>query len=187
MSIPSSLLTQQHFDQVRSFYDGAPTTLTRAARGYRVLLAHYFNLLIPPGASVLEIGCGSGGLLALLHAGKKTGLDLSATQIAAARQRVPEAEYFVQAGEELTLPGTYDIILVSDTLNLAADVQLLLARLHPVSHTGTRIILNFHSALWRPVLTLARWLGLKSAQPHSSWLATAGHVKKCGYRRTSTG
>jgi hypothetical protein len=109
----------------------------------------------------------------LLNARKKTGVDLSATQIEAARQRLPEADFFVQAGEELALPEVYDIIVVSDTLNLAADDQLLLARLHAVSHPGTRVLLNFYSSLWRPVLTLAHWLGLKSEQPHSSWLTTS--------------
>ena len=164
--------TQRHLTHVREFYDAAPTKTHWAAAGYRTLLAHYFNLLIPTGASVLEIGCGSGELLARLRAGKKTGVDLSSSQIAAARARVPEAEFVVQAGECLDLQDRYDIIIVSDTLNLAADVQLLLSRLHSVSHPGTRVLLNFHSSVWRPLFTLARWLGLKSPQPQSSWLAS---------------
>ena len=55
---------------------------------YRKLLAHYYNLLIPAEASVLEIGCGSGELLAQLRAARKVGIDLSPVQIAAAQARL---------------------------------------------------------------------------------------------------
>ncbi len=173
MSPTLSEATRQHLRRISAFYDHAPTQSTWGARCYRSLLAHYYNLLIPADARILEIGCGSGELLALLRAGHKTGIDLSARQIEAARQRLPDATLVVQAGEELALEGTFDVIIISDTLNLAADVQRLLERLHRISHPGTRLILNFQNSLWRPLLTLARLLGFKAAQPQNSWLASA--------------
>jgi SAM-dependent methyltransferase len=169
----ASDLTQRHLEKIRAFYDAAPTAPGGAARGYRAWLAHYYNLLIPAGASVLEVGCGSGELLARLHAGRKVGVDLSPVQIAAARVRLPAAEFHVQAGENLELGGTFDYIVISETLNTAADIQLLLERLHPVSHADTRLVFNFYSALWRPVLAVAGWCGLHAPQPQSSWLSTA--------------
>ena len=169
-----SSLAREHLDRVRTFYDAAPTVPLPGARAYRALLAHYYNLLIPADASVLEIGCGSGELLARLRAARKTGLDLSAPQIAAARQRVPGAEFFVQAGELINLGDRrFDVIIISDTLNLAADVQHLLERLHLVSHPGTRLLINFQNSLWRPLLSLVRVLGLKAEQPQNSWLASS--------------
>lgn len=164
-------LTRRHLEEIRSHYETAPTDPGRTGRGYRRLLSHYYNLLIPAGASVLEIGCGAGELLSLLKAARKTGIDLSPTQIAAARTRVPEGDFRVQAGEFLDLPDRYDIIIISDTLNLAADAHQLLTRLHAVAHADTRLILNCHSALWRPLFTLTRWLGLMHRPPPSSWLA----------------
>ncbi len=178
MAITSDL-TQQHLEKIRAFYDAAPTEPNAIARHYRRLLARYYNLLIPAGASVLEIGCGSGELLALLHAGRKTGIDLSATQIAAARRRLPDADFHVQAGEMLNLTGTFDCIIISDTLNLVADVQQLLANLHQVSHPDTRLLINYHSSLWRPFLTLGRWFGAKSKEPQSSWLNTEDAHNLC--------
>jgi len=162
----------QHLAKLRAFYDAAPTEVNRPAHSYRGLLAHYYNLLIPANASVLEIGCGSGELLARLRAGRKVGIDLSPVQVAAARVRLPEAEFHVQAGELLDLTGSFDCIIISETLNFAADVQLLLERLHRVSHADTRLIFNFHSTLWRPVLALAERLGLRAKQLQSSWLST---------------
>lgn len=169
-----SALAREHLEKVRSFYDAAATTPLPGASAYRTLLAHYYNLLIPTEASVLEIGCGSGELLVQLRAGKKAGIDLSATQIEAARRRVPSAEFFVQSGELIDLGARrYDVIIISDTLNLAADVQHLLEKLHAVSHPGTRLLINFQNSLWRPALTLMRWMGLKAPQPQNSWLASS--------------
>ena len=173
MQTEISALAREHLERVRAFYDAAPVEPQAGARAYRSLLAHYYNLLIPHDASVLEIGCGSGQLLARIRAARKTGLDLSFRQIEAARQRVPDAEFFVQAGELVELGRQFDVIIISDTLNLAADVQHLLERLHAVSHADTRLILNFQNSLWRPFLTLARVLGLKSPQPQNSWLASS--------------
>jgi len=158
---------------MRDFYDGASPKIKAPARHYRALLARYYNLLIPPGASVLEIGCGAGELLAALRAGRKTGIDLSPVQIAAARQRLPEAEFHVQAGELIELKERFDVIIVSDTLNLAGDVQRLFEQLHTVAQPGTRLLINFQSAVWRPLFSLARMLGLQAPQPLNSWLASA--------------
>jgi SAM-dependent methyltransferase len=173
MQLEISALAREHLDRVREFYDAAPAESKPGARAYRRLLAHYYNLLVPADASVLEIGCGSGELLAQIRAAHKTGIDLSEHQIAAARRRVPDAEFFTQPGELLALGRAFDVIIVSDTLNLAADVQRLLERLQAVAHEDTRLIVNFQNTLWRPTLTLARWLGLKAPQPQNSWLATS--------------
>lgn len=165
--------TRKHLERMREHFDRATTSPNWAARGYRRLLAHYYNLLIPADASVLEIGCGSGELLAQLQARQKTGVDLSPGQIAAARERLPEARFEVQAGEELSIEGKFDYIIISDTLNLAADVQLVLERLHAVSHADTRLVMNYFSSLWRPLLTISDWLGLRSPQTQSSWISSA--------------
>jgi hypothetical protein len=128
-------------------------------------------LIVPAEASVLEVGCGSGELLARIRAARKTGIDLSERQIAAARLRVPDATFHVVAGELAELNEQFDVIIISDTLNRAADVQQLLQTLQGSAHAGTRLIINFQNSLWRPLLSLARGLGLKSKEPENSWLA----------------
>src|SRR5687767_9688271 len=144
-----SALAREHLDRVRAFYDAAPTEPLAGARAYRALLAHYYNLLIPADATVLEIGCGSGELLAQIRAKRKVGVDISAAQIAAARARVPDGTFVAQAGELLELEEKFDVIIISDTLNLAADVQRLLERVQTVAHADTRLLLNFQNTLWR--------------------------------------
>lgn len=164
-------LTANHLENLRQFFDRTARPLPAPARFYRKLLAHYYNLLIPEDAAVLEIGCGCGELLAQLRTRRVTGVDISSAQIALARARVPHAQWHVQAGESLELAGTFDYIIVSDTLNLAADAQEFLSRLQRVSHPGTRLLLNFHSNLWHPLFFLAQAIGLRRPAPESSWLS----------------
>jgi len=173
MSTAVSEINAEHLEVVRAWYDAKPDELNWASRGYRAMLAHYYNLLIPADASVLEVGCGSGGLLGRLHARRRVGIDLSAAQVAKAREGCPDCEFHREAAEALSLTERFDFIVISDTLNFAADVQRILELLHHVTHPRTRLLLNYPSALWRPVLALARGLGIKPAEPASNWLATS--------------
>jgi len=166
-------ITRAHLEKIRAYYDRTAEESHWASRSYRSLLAHYYRLIIPADASVLEIGCGTGELLSQIPAARKVGIDLSAAQIEQARRRVPDGEFHVQAGEALQLSERFDYIIISDTLNFAADVQSLLARLQSCSHAGTRLVVNFQNSLWRPALALAGLLRLRHREPQSSWLAAS--------------
>jgi SAM-dependent methyltransferase len=169
---PLGELARRHLEQIKSHFE-QEKPVSGAALSYRRTLAHYFNLIIPADATVLEIGCGSGALLELLNARKVTGVDISPAQIERARRRLPQGSFEVQAGETLDLGGrTFDYIIISDTLNMVADVQQLLERLHTAAHHETRIVINFHNSLWRPLLSVCRGLGLARRAPQSSWLST---------------
>jgi SAM-dependent methyltransferase len=173
--VPKALpeLIARHLDRVRAWYDEAPLRRYALSIGYRVMLAHYYSLLIPAESSVLEVGCGSGELLARLPARRRVGIDLSARQIEAAKERAPDCEFHVQAAEAIDLGERFDVIVISDTLNFAADVQMVLEGLHSVSHPATRLIVNYPSALWRPAYAVANALGLKASSPPSNWLTTS--------------
>ena len=172
MTAPLGRLSEEHLASVRAHFDSRPPTTPSAGRSYRRLLAGYYNLLIPPSSSVLEVGCGDGELLALIDARRKTGIDLCDTQLARARARMPEGTFFAQAGELLDLGETFDVIIVSETLDLAADVQLLFEKLATVATPETRLIINFHNNLWRPVFAIGEWLGLRTPVPSANWLST---------------
>jgi SAM-dependent methyltransferase len=169
-SIPT--LLEKHLEQLRSFYQSAPTEPTRGGRFYRKLLAGYYRDLISPDASVLEIGCGGGHLLALLPNRDVVGVDIAEKQIAAACALLTEGEFHVMAGEDLKLDRKFDVVVLSETLNFAADVQRILEKVHAVSHPGTRLILNFHSGLWRPFLSLGTALGVRAEHPPCNWLSS---------------
>lgn len=164
-------LLEQQLDKLRAFYQAAPAEPTKGGCFYRKLLAGYYRDLIPADASVLEIGCGSGYLLGLLPNRDVVGIDLSEKQIEAARARVPYGQFHVMAGEYLRLERKFDFVILSETLNFAADVQRILENVHAVSHRRTRLILNFHSSLWRPLLGLGTAFGIRAAHPACNWLS----------------
>jgi SAM-dependent methyltransferase len=170
-AFPPTLL-ERHLDKLRAFYDAQPTEPTSAGRFYRKLLATYYRNLIPAKASVVEIGCGAGNLLELLPNRDVTGIDLAEKQIAAARARLPHGKFHVMAGEKLALDRTFDFVILSETLNFAADVQKILENVHSVSHNRTRLILNFHSLLWWPFISLGTALGIRAAHPPCNWLSS---------------
>jgi SAM-dependent methyltransferase len=160
-----------------AFYDDPALKVGWAAEAYHEMLAHYYNLFIPPDASVLEIGCGNGRLLGNLRASQITGVDLSERLLGEARKRMPDVTFHVQAGETLTLDEQFDCIIVSETINFAADVQVLLERLHAVSHPRTRLIVNYFNNLWQPLSALATLAGMRARQPETNWLS-ASDVRK---------
>ncbi len=168
---PVSALVEAHLNRLREHYDQC-TNITQAAQDYRLIVAKYYNLLIQPASSVLEIGCGAGGLLSLLHARERCGVDPSVVQIGLAKERLPEGEFYVQAGETLHLPDRkFDYIILSETANLAADVQQIFQNLKSVSHEETRLIINIYSALWRPLIWFATAVGWRARHPESNWLS----------------
>jgi SAM-dependent methyltransferase len=166
-----SRLAREHLEKVAAEFDAAPDHHSWAALAYRAMLARHFRYFIPPDASVLEVGCGSGELLARLANRDVTGIDLSEKQLAQARARLPHGAFYRQAGECLAIGRSFDYIIVSDTLNLAADVQLLLERLLTVSSPRARLVINIQSQLWRPLLDGMSALRLRRRPVASNWLA----------------
>src|SRR5262249_47758601 len=64
-------------------------------RSYHEQDYSYFRFLIPEGARVLDIGCGTGRLLAALKPSHGVGIDLSPRMIEIARSQHPELEFHV--------------------------------------------------------------------------------------------
>jgi SAM-dependent methyltransferase len=176
---PPYPLRTTHLRRVAAAYDRPVPPLGAAARLYRREVARQLRYLIPAEASILEVGCGGGDLLALLPNRDVTGIDLAAAPLAQARTRVPYGTFLQQPGEELTVQRTFDAIIVSDTLNLAADVQQLLERLQTVAHERTRLILNFQNHLWQPLFFVATAFGLRDQRVAPSWLSSADIVQLC--------
>ncbi|MFM7347152.1 MAG: glycosyltransferase [Tagaea sp.] len=136
--------------------------------------ARALKFVIPPGASVLAVGCGDGVTLASLAPARGLGLDPSAPAIEAARAAHPNLEFRVADFErDDALAGigeTFDFILLPDTIGWIDDIEIVLGRLHALCHPDTRIVISYHSPLWEPILRLAQKSGLKAPMPPTNWL-----------------
>lgn len=167
----TSKILELTWSRLKSHYTELRPTSTWS-KAYRRILGNYYRFLIPEASSVLEIGCGSGELLQHLPNRSLAGIDLVEEQVNAAKRNLPEGQFACAAGETATFDQTYDYLLLSDTLNEAADVQQLLENSHHAAAPATRLVLNIHNTLWRPILGLSTLLGLKPKRPQQNWLSS---------------
>lgn len=167
----ANALLQKHISATEAFYEANTGRPNQFAREYRERLAHYYRDWIPADASVCEIGCGDGSLLALLPNRDVTGIDLSKKQVHRAAARVPHGKFFCGAGETFHFDRTFDFIIVSETINVAGDVQRIFENIRECSRSDTRLVVNFYNTIWKPLLRFATALGLKANHPESNWLS----------------
>jgi SAM-dependent methyltransferase len=107
--------------------------------------------LLPPGGRVLDVGCASGGLLALLRpaAGHLAGLELSSTAAQAAAQvGDPDLPF---------APGSFDLVVLADVLEHLADPAAGLNRAVAWCRPGGAVLVSVPNiAHWQARLTLLR-------------------------------
>ncbi len=139
-------------------------------RYYHRRLNQVFQNLVPPGERVIEIGCGHGDLLASLRPAYGVGVDFSAEMLDAARQKHPELTFVQADAHELTLDETFDVIILSDLINDLWDVEKVFQRIRRLAGPSTRVIVNYYSRIWAPVLGLTAKLGLATPRLAQNWL-----------------
>ncbi len=151
---------------------------------YHRRLAEVYRFWIAPGLRVLELGCGQGDLLAALQPSVGVGIDFSGETIDRARQRHLALRFIQADAHAFELDETFDVIILSDLLNDAWDVQRILERVALVCEPHTRLMINSYSRLWEPALGLAERLKLATPVLHQNWLTVpdmAGLLDLAGF------
>ncbi len=147
----------------------------RRNRYYYRQVADLCRFVIPPGSRVLEIGCGTGDLLAAVSPGRGLGIDISPKMVELAAARHPGLEFRAGDAENLEVDETFDYVILSDVVGHLFDVQGAFAQLHKVSEPHTRVIVTSFNYLWEPLLKLGEALRLKMKVPLQNWLS-AGDI-----------
>lgn len=145
----------------------------KKARFYHRDLASLLRRIVPRRARVVEVGCGTGDLLAALEPAAGLGLDLSPKMIEVARGRHPGLRFAVDDLHRLGTEEKFDYVILSNLVGMLDDVQTALGEVHRIAAPGARIVIVYYSRLWQPALRLAELLGLKMPQPEQNWLAAA--------------
>ena len=136
----------------------------------------YLSFIIPKKSNILEIGCGVGDLLASLEPVRGVGIDISESMITNAKKNFPQFKFLVgdaETPESLNeIEGTFDYILLSDTVGYLDDCQSTLAMLHKFCNKETRIVISYFSYSWQPILKLLEILKLRMPQVELNFLPT---------------
>lgn len=137
----------------------------------------YMRFLIPNGKRVLDLGCGSGDMLAALGPSAGTGVDFSPAMVDRAKSKHPDLNFVHGDVEQLSqlsgIDNSYDIIVMSDTIGVLDDCVETLRSLHKYCTPDTRVIVSYRSRMWEPLLLLyARLTTTLSARP-ANWLSSA--------------
>jgi len=138
---------------------------------YYELIERILRFHIPPGSSVLEIGCGTGDLLAALEPSRGVGVDISSRTVEIARAKHPRLKFLAGDAEELPISEPFDYVILSDLIGYLDDVQRAFEQMNKACGPRTRVILTYFNYLWAPVLRVGERLGMKRPQPDQNWLA----------------
>jgi hypothetical protein len=104
------------------------------------------------------------------------GVDLSQGMVEVAQKNFPHLG-FIQGDLEdpdfiESLEGTFDVIILSDTIGYLDDCEEAFAGLHSLCTPQTRLIIAYHSWRWEPILKLGEKIGLKMPSVEMNWLST---------------
>jgi glycosyltransferase involved in cell wall biosynthesis len=158
---------------VRDHYDGLARERDRwylKNSYYHGTVERRLSALIPPGSSVLELGCGTGNLLSALKPSRGLGLDLSAEMVRLARAKFPDLQFEVADAEAFRVDEKFDFVVASDLIGELGDITAMLECFHRVSHESTRLILTFHSPTLEAVLRTAQRAKLAMAPLRQNWV-----------------
>ena len=135
----------------------------------------FLQFLVPPGKSILQLGCGNGHMLHVLRPSHGVGVDFSAAKIDRARSAHPDLAFVCADIENLpdepALARTFDIIVLPDTIGSLDDCLATLQSLHRFCHQDTRLIISYYTRLWNPMLVLYTKLAASQRFVQRNWLS----------------
>jgi ubiquinone/menaquinone biosynthesis C-methylase UbiE len=108
---------------------------------------HDIAVLLPEGcSSILDIGCGDGGLLALcVDVPYRAGIDCDPLAIERARKALPDADLRVAKAEALPFPDASFDAAISSVALPYTNIPLALRECARVLRSGAIFILSIHS------------------------------------------
>lgn len=157
---------QQFFDNLAPQRD---YWISQSAYYYQELFKlHQF--FIPTGKKVLDIGCGTGDLLASVKPKIGMGIDFSHEMIKIASRKYSHLSFQVMDAHRLEFKETFDYVILSNLVGYADDVWQVFRELQKVCHSRTRIIVTNYNYLWQPLFAVFERLRYKMPDRIQNWL-----------------
>lgn len=139
-------------------------------------LLHVVRQVLPDGGSVLDVGCGSGGLLERLPVtSRRVGLEISPVAAVAARDRCDEVIVAGVLDPDVGLgEGAFDVVICGDVIEHIGDTSAALARVGDWLAPGGSLVVSVPNiANWQSRLRLLK--GVWRYEESGIW--DSGHVR----------
>lgn len=157
---------RNHFNKYASTYD----YWKNKAWVYHDEVKLLYKENVSPNKQVLEIGCGTGDILASVNPKIGVGVDISGEMIKLARRRHSELVFKKQDASDLNLKQKFDYIILSDVIDYLPDIYNTMKKVAEVCKRNSRVIISTTNPLWEPVLKLAEKIGQKMPDGPRNWL-----------------
>lgn len=169
------MVTSPANEELKKFFDDVASKRERwqsRHRYYHRAIQNIARFFIPKGSTVLDVGSGTGDLLATVAPQRGVGIDVSPKMVALSALRHPELTFSVMDAGAITLKETFDHIICSDLVSYLPDVQGAFMAMRKVSHDHTKVLITYTNFLWEPILRFAEFAHLKMTAPTQNWLST---------------
>jgi ubiquinone/menaquinone biosynthesis C-methylase UbiE len=155
---------EEHFDEVAKKYD----YWKNKNWYYYETIKSFIGRIIPEGASVLEVGCGTGEILASVKPSRGVGIDISSEMTKIAARKFPQYDFIHAPIEELKINEKFDYVIMVDVVDHVYDVMDVFENLFKFCKPTTQIILTTINPWWDPILMLMEKIGAKMPEgPHN--------------------
>lgn len=159
--------SEGHFDAIAREYD----YWKKKNAYYHENLKALYGAYIPKGERVLEIGCGTGDILARLEPREGRGIDVSEEMIEIARRKYADKLNLQFEREDIferTKMFGYPYIFLADVLEHVGDLRNFVRQLAVRTDSGSTIVISVANPLWEPILMIAEKLYMKMPEgPHT--------------------
>lgn len=157
---------QKHFDEIAPSYD----YWKKKNWYYYDRVKNIYGGLIPVGMRVLEIGCGTGEVLAGLKPSYGVGIDVSGEMVKMAEEKYSNSKnlaFFQSSAADFRTDGKFDYVILADVIEHLDDVRGSMRNISSLALNNTKIIISMANPLWEPILDLGEKFGLKMPEgPH---------------------
>ena len=157
---------KNHFDTLAKDYDN----WKKKSWYYYLQLKQLFAAHISPGQKVLEVGCGTGDILASVAPRTGHGIDISGEMIKLARAKHQDLSFWQQNVYQLRLRQTYDAVILCDLIDHLPDIYQALHQIRQVCTPQTKVVVSTINPIWEPVLHLTEKIGMKMPEGPHNWV-----------------
>lgn len=149
---------EKHFDTVAGTYDAGKEKYSFYYSNLKKLLGN----IISKNSKVLEIGCGTGDLLASLTPKYGVGYDISSKMVALARKKYGRNKklHFTHQLSSIS-SQSFDFVFMSDVIEHLENPEEMFKKIHGLMNKKTKFINTMANPIWEPLLMFWEKMGWK--------------------------